>query len=339
MEVIMKYKIVVSLILILALAGGCSSQNSNNSESAKGGNTPKETVDKESNGSKEEISSESYTYIDEAGRELNFDQAPTRIVATYLPLWESLILLDIAPVGVSGADNYLATWDPFEGMDLGEVQDVGSEEVNLEMVAELEPDLILNQTYDINAYDIENLDKITTVAVFGPKSKMDWKLSLREVAKVVGVPEKAEEIIEEVQEKLDLSREKLRQGYAEKTVMQMSLMGVDRFFITYRPELYSEEGLGLTPPKGFTKETSYEQISMEALVEMNPDVIFVNVFDGDEAMFEEFQENPVWQTLTAVQNKQVFRLDGSGHALSGLSTIYTVDKIVDILQNQNEHEE
>lgn len=314
----MKSKFLVLTLLAMALLGGCA-------QSAQ--TKPAETTEV----AKTEVSGP-YVYKDEAEREVSLAKTPERVAATYLPLWESLILLDVTPVGVSGAENYLKTWDPFQGKDLGQVADLGSKEVNLELLTELEPDLILEQAYDLSSYDITNLEKIGPVAVFGPKSKMDWKYSLREVGKAVNKSEKAEAVIKEVEEKLNLSREQLKEGYKDQKVMQMSLMAIDRFFVTYRPELYDPNtGLGLTPPEGFPTDVSYTQISMEALAQMNPDVIFVNVFDGDEAVFEEFQKNPVWQNLNAVKNGKVYRLDGSGHALSGLSTIYTVDKIVETL--------
>lgn len=281
---------------------------------------------------KAELWDEPYVYIDAAGREVALEKTPVKVVTTYLPLWESLIMLDIKPIAVSGAENYLPTWDSFEGLDLGEVVDLGSKEVNLELLTELEPDIILNQVHDLSSYDVENLEKVAPVAIFGPETKMDWRLSLREVGKLMTKEEKAEEVIKEVDKTLAEARVKLQKEYDGLTVMQMSLMDIDRFYITYRPDLYDKEaGLGLNLPEGYTSSTNYEQISMEALVEMNPDYIFVNVFDGNEAMFEKFQENSVWKSLKAVKEGHIYRLDGSGHAASGLSTVYTVNKIIETL--------
>lgn len=320
----MKSKFLLLTVLALSLLAGCSKTAEQPEANTNSAETSTETA---------AATSGPYVYKDEAGREVSLKAAPEKVAATYLPLWESLILLEVTPVGVSGAENYLKTWDPFQGKDLGNVADLGSKEVNLELLTELGPDLILEQAYDLSSYDITNLEKIGPVAVFGPKAKMDWKYNLREVAKAVQKEEKAEAVIQEVESKLSASREALKDGYKDKKVMQMSLMALDKFFITYRPELYDPtSGLGLTPPEGFTTETSYTQISMEALASMNPDVIFINVFDGDEAVFEEFQKNPVWANLNAVKAGKVFRLDGSGHALSAMSTIYTVDKIVESLK-------
>jgi iron complex transport system substrate-binding protein len=70
---------------------------------------------------------------------------------------------------------------------------------------------------------------------------------------------------------------------------------------------------------------------MEAIVAMNPDYIFLNVFDGDEALYEAMQSNTVWQSLKAVKDGHVYRLDGGGHACSPLATVYTVNFITDAL--------
>jgi len=273
-----------------------------------------------------------YTYVDAAGREVVIEKEPVKIATNYLPLWETLLLLDITPIAASGAENYLATWDAFQGQDMGEVIDLGSSEVNLELLLDLQPDLFLQQEADPSNIDVTNFEKISPVAVFGPETKMDWRLSLREVGKLVGREEKAEEVIAEFDKKIEEARTKLQEKYQGQTILQLSIMGEDRYYCAYRPVLYDgETGLGLTAPEGYTTSENYEQVSMEAIVAMNPDYIFVNVFDGDEAIYDELTKNSVWQSLKAVQAGHVVRLDGGGHAPSGLATQYTVNMIVDTL--------
>lgn len=273
-----------------------------------------------------------YEYTDAAGRTIVIDNEPLAVVTNYLPLWETLILLGVKPIAVSGADNYRKTWDAFEGYDVSGVKDLGASELNLELLAQLKPDMILNQSYDMKNLEIGNLEKIGPVAVFGNDTKMDWRLSLREVAKIVNKQDKAEEVIKDMDEKLEADREKLAEKYKDQTVVQFSLMGKDKYYVAYRPDLYDKEkGLGLNVPEGFTQSETYEQISMEALVKMNPDYIFVNVFDGDEPLLEELENNSVWKSLKAVKNEQIYQIDGSGHAASPLATLYTVNFITDKL--------
>ncbi|MDF2985160.1 MAG: ABC-type transporter, periplasmic subunit [Eubacterium sp.] len=273
-----------------------------------------------------------YKYVDAANRKITIGKQPVKVSISYLPHWETLMMLDVMPIATTQAKHYAQTWDPFKSMDLSSVVDLGNNEVNLELLADLEPDIILEQSYDINKIDVGNLEKIAPVVVFGEKVKMDWRYSIREIAKVVGKNKRAEEVISEIDKKLADSRVKLKEGYSDKKVMLMSLMGKDRYFCAYRPDLYDQEkGLGLNAPKGFPTEETYIQVSMEALVEMNPDYLFVNVFDGDEALLEELSQNSVWKSLKAVKDGHVFTLDGSGHACSVTSTVHTVDFIVETL--------
>ncbi|WP_349672378.1 ABC transporter substrate-binding protein [Lacrimispora sp.] len=273
-----------------------------------------------------------YEYTDAAGRTIAIEKEPQAVVTNYLPLWETLILLGVKPIAVSGADNYIKTWDAFEGYDVSGVKDLGASELNLELLAQLKPDMILNQSYDMKNLEIGNLEKIGPVAVFGNDTKMNWRLSLREVAKIVNKQDKAEEVIKDLDEKLKADREKLAEKYKDQTVVQFSLMGKDKYYVAYRPDLYDKEkGLGLNVPEDFTQSETYEQISMEALVKMNPDYIFVNVFDGDEPLLEELENNTVWKSLKAVKNEHIYQIDGSGHAASPLATLYTVNFITNKL--------
>lgn len=336
-------------MLSFSLLAGCGS-NTTKEETTTDAKTTTEVAESESDdATKEEGTKDTtsegiqdangltypYIYTDEAGREVTIEKEPTAIVTNYLPLWESLILLDVKPLAVSGAENYIATWDAFKGYDVSGVQDLGQQEVNLELLAQLQPDIILNQSADVTNLDIENLEKVAPVAVFGQKSKMNWRVNLREVAKVVNREAKAEEVILEVDQKLATEREKLAAKYDGQTIIQFSLMGEDKYYVAYRPDLYDKEtGLGLNVPEGYTSSETYEQISMESIVQMNPDYIFVNVFDGDEALFEALEANTVWQSLKAVQDGHVYRLDGGGHAPSALATLYTVDFITDALTSK-----
>lgn len=320
--------IVTVTALSLSLLSGCQSNSQKTTADAKDLTDMTESAVSVT----ESVIVYPYEYTDAAERTIVIEKEPQSIVTNYLPLWETLILLGVKPVAVSGADNYIKTWDAFQGYDVSGVKDLGTSELNLELLAQLKPDLIMNQSYDMKNLEIGNLEKIGPVAVFGNDTKMDWRLSLREVAKIVNKQDKAEEVIKDLDEKLEADREKLAEKYKDQTVVQFSLMGKDKYYVAYRPDLYDKEkGLGLNVPEGFTQSETYEQISMEALVKMNPDYIFVNVFDGDEPLLEELENNSVWRSLKAVKNEHIYQIDGSGHAASPLATLYTVNFITDKL--------
>ena len=64
------------------------------------------------------------------------------------------------------------------------------------------------------------------------------------------------------------------------------------------------------------KGTQLENLSLEGILIMNPDYIFVTTMGSDpekamEALENEFFSNPAWQALSAVQNDRVIHLDRS----------------------------
>lgn len=332
-------RILMITTLVAVFAVGCSKgpkevATESNSE-AQVTTEPTATPEAEASEAQEVATTKEYpyTYVDAAGRDVVIDKEPTRIAVDYLPLWETLLMLDITPIATTGVENYLATWDPFQGMDMGEIIDLGNgAELNFELLLEVKPDVILHQEADPSNIDVSNFEQIAPVAVFGPKTKMDWRLSLREVGKLVGKEEKAEEVIAAFNQKLADARTKLQEKYQGQTVMQISLMSADKYFCAYRSDLYDKEkGLGLNLPEGYTTSENYEQVSMEAIVAMNPDYIFINVFDGDEGIYEDMTSNSVWQSLKAVKEGHVVILDGAGHAASGIATEYTVNKMIETL--------
>lgn len=330
----------IALMIITALSvsmlGACgTTKDSDTNNVQKSTQTQAQDASSEKSESDAKNISYPYTYTDAAGRAVELKEQPTRVAVDYLPLWETLAMLDVMPVAASGATNYKATWDAFKGYDLSGVEELGESDVNLEKLAEVKPDIILSQARDLNNLDIGNLEKVAPVAVFGNDTKMDWRKSLRDVAKIVNKEEKAEEVISDLDTKITEAREKIKTKYDGQTVMQISLMGQDKYYITYRSDLYDKTtGLGLNVPAGYTTSTSFEQISLESIVSMNPDYIFLNVFDGDDAIYQNLADNAVFKSLKAVQNNHVYTLDGGGHAMSPLATLYTINFITDTLIEQ-----
>ncbi|MFV0504975.1 MAG: ABC transporter substrate-binding protein [Lachnospirales bacterium] len=324
---IRKLLITTSVVTTLAFTASCSTSDTITT-------TETTTTDTQTNTASNETVAEitAYEYTDAAGRTHSFDEAPTNVVVDYLPLWESTLMLGVTPVGAGGADHYLGYWKPFEGLDLEGTVDIGQQETNLEIVTTLTPDVILTQTNDLQNPEVDGYDAIAPTAVFGNTTKTNWRLSLREVGALLNLEDKAEEVISEVDTILTESRESFNNLYQDETIIMTSLMSGDKLYTVYRDDLYDKEmGLGLNTPEGFTTETKYTELPLENLVGMNPDHIFINVFPENTAHYEELQQNPLWQSLSAVQNDNVYVIDGPGHSISPMSTVYTINFIIDKL--------
>ncbi len=84
-------------------------------------------------------------------------------------------------------------------------------------------------------------------------------------------------------------------------VFQLSTKGV-QYSTAVHQQIYAE--LGFELPELLVDADASGTIALENLAEINPDYIFVNIESLED--FANYQESPLWQNLTAVQNGHVF---------------------------------
>jgi iron complex transport system substrate-binding protein len=312
--------LVLGLILLVCLAA-CNSSKGDTQEKRD-----------KSNESKVETGKWPRTYTDAAGRKVVLEEAPKKIAVDYLPYWEYLLALDIEPVAASMAKYYQETWDGFSGYDVSAVKDLGEKEINLEKLAEVAPDLLFVSRPD----GVENIEKVTKVIVMDSQMNQDWRYGLAEFGKILGLEKKAADKTAEIDEKLAKRREELASVVKDKSFMHISIMGTDKYYICNRTDFFnSEKGLGLTPTKGYPKEgAGYEQVTLEKIAEMNPDYVFLNIFDGDEAIADELLNSSLFKSTTASKENHIYTFDGTGHSTSILATEYIFEKMAEFLLNQ-----
>jgi iron complex transport system substrate-binding protein len=269
------------------------------------------------------------TYTDAAGRTVTLEGFPQKIVVDYLPYWEYLMALNIIPAGAALADHYRQTWDAFEGYDLAAVADMGSADLNLEKLVALSPGLV----FIARPRGVENLEKIAPLIVMDGQLRQDWRYGLREFGKILGREKEAEAKIREVDARLAADKDRLGNVLKGKTVLMLSVMGKGRYFSARRTDFYDPEtGLGFTAPQGYPEfGAGYQQLSLETIGEMDPDIVFLAVFDEDTSSADELRNNPVWKNIRAAREGKVFIIDGSAHATSVIATEYTIKKMVDFL--------
>ncbi|MDR2028054.1 MAG: ABC transporter substrate-binding protein [Treponema sp.] len=269
------------------------------------------------------------SYTDAAGRKVTLEKFPQKIVVDYLPYWEYLMALNIIPAGAASADHYRQTWDAFEGYDVAGVADMGNPELNLEKLVALSPDLI----FIARPKGIENLERIAPLIVMDGQLRQDWRYGLREFGKILGREKEAETKIREVEARLGADKGRLGNVLKDKTVLMLTVMGKGRYFSARRTDFYDRgTGLGFTAPGGYPEfGAGYRQLSLETIGEMDPDIVFLAVFDEDTSSADELRNNPVWKNIRAAKDGRVFIIDGAAHATSIIATEYTIKKMAGFL--------
>jgi iron complex transport system substrate-binding protein len=110
------------------------------------------------------------------------------------------------------------------------------------------------------------------------------------------------------QSKLIMAKLKARARAGEKRSALFAVASTAAFTahasINYTPSLLAELGVKSAFPVG-PKDDPQKQITLEGLIAINPDILFVADAQAN-SQFQKFKVSPLWATLKAVQNNQVF---------------------------------
>ncbi|MGE7914968.1 ABC transporter substrate-binding protein [Lysinibacillus xylanilyticus] len=222
----------------------------------------------------------------------------------------NLQALEITPVGTTTSD-----FLPLKEERFPETEYLGfTKEPDMEALIALQPDEIFIDAEFAEKHGLDKYEAIATTHVIN-LDEGRWKDHLNNIAEITNRTETAEQFIADYEAKVDevkvLAKEKLGEG----TVMAVRVSakgirvyGMDR---PLGPILF--EDLGFTPAPGIEAiDKNWENISKEVLPDYNPDTMFVlvsSVDEGSQQVFDELQNDPIWQSLKAVQNNQVIVIE------------------------------
>ena len=136
----------------------------------------------------------------------------------------------------------------------------------------------------------------------------------------------ARDFIKETETSIAAAREKLSK-HNSKTIALFRTDG--KSFISRGTKEYYET-FGITKPPGYPDD--YQTLSLEAVAKMNPHyIVFQDSTRPAQTFVQAQAASAVWQSLTAVQNKQVFYFDDSLNTFGPLAMRATADRLVQIL--------
>lgn len=238
---------------------------------------------------------------------------PERIVTLEFSFTDMLVSLGVQPVGVAD-DN-----DPDLFMDavksqLGSYTSVGSRyEPNFELISSLQPDLIIA---DINKHKnaIPQLKEIAPVLVLDDfEADYDqMKKNYIITAKAIGKEEEGKKRLQEHEAKMEETKKKLKDTNLTVLPAVVSPKG----FFGHSDHSYTGSMvamLGFTDP--LKSEKSYPQLTLEQLVETNPQVMFLLPTDPAN-IINEWETNPLWKKIDAVANNRVYTVERRDWSLS-----------------------
>ncbi|OZM79685.1 ABC transporter substrate-binding protein [Pseudonocardia sp. MH-G8] len=248
--------------------------------------------------------------------------APTRVLALdRRAALSHLLALGITPLGALTSESIIGT--PFPPLVAEQTRDVtviptagGADDVNLEAVAALEPDLLIGWTGGIEEQYTALSGIAPTVAI--DVDFTDASVSLRAIAAVVGREAEADALITAFDERRAARLAELGDIGAVSIVLGIG----GQQFRVYQPtgssvaRWLAEAGARIVPEIGAISGEPYGDgefvlISPESLGQVTGDTIVVmtNTGPAGEAAVAELEGSPLWPTLPAVQAGRVVRIN------------------------------
>lgn len=251
---------------------------------------------------------------------------PQRIVALHSAAADVAVALGSTPVAVAG--NSVSGSDevyPWETDVLGEVTDASLLDaqtfaVNVEKVAEYDPDLILAASWNVT--DPVVYDQLSAIApVITPDSDVanpDWDVMAKTVGTALGQDTEVDELIATTKQDLQATGAKF--GVQGKTYQLVSPRADGVYFGNAKPlELYGlEPGRHQTP-----EEVNSFALSPEELSRLDADYLFIWPMD-DEAK-KTIEDNPAFDSLPAVRNGTMTFIDANTAAAINAASPASLD--------------
>ncbi|MDQ0350217.1 iron complex transport system substrate-binding protein [Alkalibacillus filiformis] len=293
---------ILGLVLFLA---ACGSENSEPEE--ENGDTnegTEETTDTEE-------SAEIYE-VEHAMGTTEIEGTPENIVVLTNHGTEALLSLGITPTGA--VQSWVGDpWYDHIADDLEEVNVVGLEnDISLESIAELEPDLILGN----KMRQEEHYEALSAIAptVFEETLRGDWKINFELIAEAVNKEEKGQEVLDNYQERIDRLSESLDDRLDTEVSLVRFMSGDVRIYYKDSfPGIILDE-IGLARPEAQdVDDFAATGVTKERIDEMEGDVIFYFTYetgDGEGSGVEgEWTEDALWNNLEAVQEGNAYKVN------------------------------
>ncbi|WP_017596205.1 ABC transporter substrate-binding protein [Nocardiopsis potens] len=267
---------------------------------------------------------------DHTDEEVRIPAEPKRIVAIGWAVTPLISVEEAELVGVSrGTQDMSLTPEELERVE--ELPDVGTDlEINIEQVAELEPDLIVSGLASAMEYDYSELEKIAPVAVAAMNEPAEWKEMNERVADAAGVADAHAELIEKYDRRAAEISEEYADVLEETDFAAVAAYGDGNWTLehekSFGPNIPSDAGLR------FSEEAEdgafSESHAVEDLDILNGyDAVLVREEDGEpEAEIGKIMEQGPWKETGPAKDDKVFAVPQLG-AMSYTTGMLVFDEL------------
>ena len=253
---------------------------------------------------------------------------PERVVVLDTGEMDSMDALGLVPVGTVEVGNYVDLPAHVASFAAQSTRVGTIAQPNLEVIARLQPDLILgNRIRDEEIY--EELSGIGPT-VFADDIGPVWRENLLLAATATGRCDEAEAQLAVYDQKVATLRAGLGpdRGQLRVSVVR-ALFGTVRIYGrgSFIGSILDDVGLGRPPGQSFP--VLMKEVGLEAVPEMDGDVMFVSSWGPKQPALDLLKGSPDWSTLTPVRNGRVFEVEDSTWML-GLGVVGAIAVVDDL---------
>jgi len=224
-------------------------------------------------------------------------------------------------------------------------------EPNLEAILSLQPDLIIDWHYEADPTRYEQFSRIAPTVSLLANPAYDWKQATRDMAAVFGLEARAEEVIRQYEAKVTEQCQRIRSHVGEETLSiirmrerDVTLNGPGTYGVFseehYTPWIitaWAYRDCRLTPGPEIAELLDGEpwaNLSLELLPDIQAEHLVV-LLDANNTTAEEFMGSRLWQSIPAVKNGKVYRMDAVW-GLGYYTDLYTLEQAADAITGEDE---
>jgi iron complex transport system substrate-binding protein len=265
---------------------------------------------------------------DTTGIEIHLNQPAERIVCLTATGIDILVELGLEPVGYLSQG--IADRPEFYGDRAQQFTSVGSWMLpNLKAIRNLQPDLILGWGFPHRFYQ-DWLRQIAPTYLMNGSGYNAALARLRDVAQLTGRMTEAETAIQQLESQLETCRATIS-AQQKKTVLMMGGSSLNYLFRRFIVEtevgtmgslLQQLTHYPWMEPAGKRIEPGLMNVSLDRILQINPDVILVQTYPPSVApLSQQLANHSIWKQLKAVQTHHVHEVEQFWHSGNGTRMI------------------
>lgn len=248
---------------------------------------------------------ESITVVDQAYREVTVPKDIDSIALCYRVVVRFLLNLDQGNKikGMGKTETFLEEVQP----SLAQAKDVGQGVADLEAIAELGPDIFIHKASDVKT--LEAVEKLGIPAIgIRAENAEDITTVLDILGKICGQQEKAKQLIETYNAKIEEDRQRAAGIKEKKTAIVMgSSIGKVADKTMLQSQMIELAG-GINAAEDLDATELWPTAGVEQIFQWNPDYIFITGSESAGNIAEDILKDPTWRELDAVKNGRVYRI-------------------------------